>query len=222
MKNILVIDTSDNILKLALTINGKSFFCYEVNAQKHVEILIPRIKSLFEEANAEVKALNEIYVCCGPGSFTGLRIGITTAITLSFSLNVPVFGFCAFSVFDYLVKDKDVLFPLVDGKKHQFYCTFITEKFNSNELFDYTYDEIKEKLHTMNGQITVCGKDSSLIKENLISDGFNCKFEYEDGYSSQDMLNYILSLPENHGLLYPEPIYIRKSEAEIELMNRKK
>lgn len=222
MKNLLVIDTSDNILKLALTIDNKKYFCYEPNAQKHVEILIPRIKDLFIEAQSDVKQLHEIYVCCGPGSFTGLRIGITTAITLSYSLNVPVYGFCCFSIFDFLIKQRNVLLPLVDGKKHQFYCSFIGQKFDSKELHDFTYDEICTKLKTFDGKITVCGKDLGLIKQNLISDGFNCDFLYEEGYSSQDMLDYITSLPEENGLSYPEPIYIRKSEAEIELLNRKK
>ena len=229
LKNILVIDTSDNILKIALHCGEQDYYVCEENTQRHVEILIPKIKELFESANADVKSLNEIYVCCGPGSFTGLRIGIATAITLAYSLSIPVYGFCAFSVYEYQILHRQVLVPLVDGKKHQFYCAFITDKFNPNDpdqLFDFAYADILDTISTAKPvKVTFAGKDVSLIEQNLQEDLKKAGIEYEwlfpNNYTPQQMLEYIRNLG-HHSLKYPEPIYIRKSEAEIELMNRLK
>ena len=230
MKNILVIDTSDNILKLALQIGGKPYFICEENTQRHVEILIPKIKELFDSANADVKSLDEIYVCCGPGSFTGLRIGIATAITLAYSLNIPVYGFCTFSVYEYLIPHRQVLVPLVDGKKQQFYCAFITEQFNPNDpdqLFDFAYSDIFDTINTAKpSKVTFAGKDVSLIEQKIQEDlgktGIEYEWLFQNNYTPQQMLEYIRNLGDNHNLKYPDPIYIRKSEAEIELMNRTK
>ena len=228
MKNILVIDTSDNILKLALQIGDKPYFVCEENTQRHVEILIPKIKELFETAQSDVKSLEEIYVCCGPGSFTGLRIGIATAITMAFSLSIPVYGFCTFSVYEYLIPNKQLLIPIIDGKKHQFYCSLITQsKFdpnNTDELFDWTYSDILDAIGAAkNVKVTsFAGKDVSIIEQSLKNDGVNYEWLYQNNYSPQEMLNYILSLGDKHNLKYPDPIYIRKSEAEIELLNRTK
>ena len=226
MKNILIIDTSDNILKIALHCGGQNYFVCEENTQRHVEILIPKIKELFESANADVKSLNEIYVCCGPGSFTGLRIGIATAITLAYSLNIPVYGFCTFSVYEYLIPNRQVLIPLVDGKKQQFYCAFITENFNPNDpdqLFDFAYTDILDTIRTAKpSKVTFAGKDVALIEQRLKEDNVNYEWLFQNNYTPQQMLEYIQSLGDNHNLKYPDPIYIRKSEAEIELLNRTK
>ena len=226
MKNILVIDTSDNILKIALHIEGQSYFVCEENTQRHVEILIPEIRDLFTETGHSVQDLHEIYVCCGPGSFTGLRIGIATAITMAFSLQIPVYGFCTFSVYEYLIPNRQTLVPIVDGKKHQFYCSFITDRFNpdnQDELFDFDYDTIKDTLSSSpKVRVTFAGKDVSLIEQQLQNDGIDYEWQYRNNYTPQEMLDYVLSLGDNHSLKYPNPIYIRKSEAEIELMNRLK
>ncbi len=226
MKNILVIDTSDNILKIALHCCGKDYFVCEENTQRHVEILVPKIKELFETSQSDVKSLNEIYVCCGPGSFTGLRIGIATAITMAFSLSIPVYGFCTFSVYEYLIPKRQVLVPLVDGKKQQFYCSFITKQFNPNDadqLFDFAYSDILDTINTVKPvKVTFAGKDVSLIEQRLKDDNIDYEWLFPNNYSPQQMLEYILSLGDSHNLKYPDPIYIRKSEAEIELLNRTK
>lgn len=57
------------------------------------EKLLPLIDSLFKENKIMLKDLKAIFVVVGPGSFTSLRIGITVANTLAFSLNIPVIGF---------------------------------------------------------------------------------------------------------------------------------
>ncbi|MCG8572730.1 MAG: tRNA (adenosine(37)-N6)-threonylcarbamoyltransferase complex dimerization subunit type 1 TsaB, partial [Spirochaetes bacterium] len=94
--NFLTIDSTSSLLKIALHVDNKSRVCNIPDQFKHVETLIPSIEKLFEEEKLSPDQLSHIAVCCGPGSFTGIRIGVTTAISLAFSLNSKVFGFSVF------------------------------------------------------------------------------------------------------------------------------
>lgn len=87
----LFIDTSSDQSKVALMRDG-----YELasdvweSAHNLGADLLPHIYSLLKKNGIETKQLAAIAVHPGPGSFTGLRVGITTANTLAFSLNIPV------------------------------------------------------------------------------------------------------------------------------------
>lgn len=88
---ILGIETSGDLCSVAIMINEKSF--YEVNIlEKHVHSkkILELINLLLKEASLELKQLSHIAVSMGPGSFTGLRIGLATAKGLGFGSNIPI------------------------------------------------------------------------------------------------------------------------------------
>ena len=89
----LAIDTSTENISLALTQNGRvlaelTWRC----GQNHSVELLPRLTYLMERAGADLKSLSGVVVAIGPGSFNGLRVGVTTAKGLAFSLNIPLAG----------------------------------------------------------------------------------------------------------------------------------
>ena len=88
----LIIDTSKNqSISLELLQNDKSLAKKEFEAAfSQAEKLLPEIDSLLSTINKTVKDLKEIKVANNGGSFTALRIGIVTANTLAYSLNIPV------------------------------------------------------------------------------------------------------------------------------------
>ncbi len=92
MKIILIIDTSDSQkITVALEVNGKKMEkAVERNAK--AQIVLPMIEVLLKENKLELKNISEIKVNIGPGSFTGLRVGITVANMLGSLLNIPVNG----------------------------------------------------------------------------------------------------------------------------------
>ena len=57
---------------------------------KHSVVTMPSIRTILNNNNIDVKELNEIIVCNGPGSFTGSRIAVTIAKTMAYSLNIPI------------------------------------------------------------------------------------------------------------------------------------
>ena len=88
------IETSGSNLSIALE-DGRRHVggCDENIGRGHAERLIPLIAELLSRAG--VSRVDEISVCVGPGSFTGIRVGVSAARALALAWNVPVFGFTA-------------------------------------------------------------------------------------------------------------------------------
>jgi tRNA threonylcarbamoyl adenosine modification protein YeaZ len=89
----LAIDTSTNTVSLALTQESEilaelSWRC----GQNHTTTLLPHLASLLSQTGSGLKSLDTIVVARGPGSFNALRVGISTAKGLAFSLGIPIVG----------------------------------------------------------------------------------------------------------------------------------
>ena len=92
MKNILYIDTSDNQkTKVSLATNGKKIH-KEESLHHASQNLLPLIEKLLKENNLTPQDLSEINVNTGPGSYTGLRVGIAVANVLGTQLRIPING----------------------------------------------------------------------------------------------------------------------------------
>jgi len=89
----LAIDTSTNIAGIALSHQGETLIELTWrSAQNHTVELMPNIARLLQQVNIEANAIEAIIVAKGPGSFNGLRVGISTAKGLAFSLDIPLLG----------------------------------------------------------------------------------------------------------------------------------
>ena len=89
---ILVIDTIERrAIKLGLFQKDLKFF--EIKTENQSEEILPEIEKLLTQKKTTLKDLTTIIVNLGPGSFTGVRIGITVANTLAWSLDIPVVGY---------------------------------------------------------------------------------------------------------------------------------
>ena len=90
--NYLAIDASTEACSVALQVNNKVYSRYELCPQSHSLRLLPMIDSVLAEANVTLSALNGLIFGQGPGSFTGVRIGVGVAQGLAFAANLPVVG----------------------------------------------------------------------------------------------------------------------------------
>lgn len=87
----LFIDTHGKNVLIILFKDGKILEKIDIETMnKHSVVTMPSIRQILENNNCNVKDLNEILVCNGPGSFTGSRIAVTIAKTMAYSLNVPI------------------------------------------------------------------------------------------------------------------------------------
>ncbi len=221
--NILAFDTSQDNLKIGLLSGGKTAYCDMDMGLKHIENLLPEIDRLYKSIGEDKSATNYIGVCCGPGSFTGIRIGIAAALGFSFGRMTACFGFSVFDVYKYLSGEcsSDVVVPVIDAKKERFYCAFIEEN-GSYEMLDITPGELITKAAGFKDKkIIFTGRDFKLLKEKASID-FDYSYQFENGFGAKELVDYSKSLIESAAALEPpKPIYLRKSEAEIELLKSK-
>jgi tRNA threonylcarbamoyladenosine biosynthesis protein TsaB len=93
---LLALDTATAAVTVALH-DGSSVLAerHQLDARRHAELLAPMIEAVLAEAGAERTALTAICCGVGPGPFTSLRVGLATARTLGFALDLPVHGVCS-------------------------------------------------------------------------------------------------------------------------------
>lgn len=90
---ILHIDTKDQkIIKVSLKKRGKVVKSLTEENEYGSQVLLPLVIKLLRVTNTELHTLKGIEVETGPGSFTGLRVGVSVANALAFALNIPVNG----------------------------------------------------------------------------------------------------------------------------------
>ncbi|MER2063327.1 MAG: tRNA (adenosine(37)-N6)-threonylcarbamoyltransferase complex dimerization subunit type 1 TsaB [Alkalibacterium sp.] len=96
---ILAIDTSNQLMSVALIEDSRLIIEGTVNVKRNHSIqLMPAIEEIMKEAEWKPKDLTRIIVAKGPGSYTGVRIGVTVAKTLAFSLDIDLVGVSSLEV----------------------------------------------------------------------------------------------------------------------------
>ena len=89
----LFIDTTDNTkIIISLAIDGEKDRVIKQLKRQRSQIVLPVIETLLEKHNLRLQDITNIQVHTGPGSFTGVRVGVSIANTLSFSLGIPANG----------------------------------------------------------------------------------------------------------------------------------
>lgn len=91
MNIILIIDTSSNEkIKVGLILNRNEFIIEQKLDKQKAQAILPLIEKILKENKITLKDITQIQVNPGPGSFTGIRVGLTVANTLAFLLKIPV------------------------------------------------------------------------------------------------------------------------------------
>ncbi len=87
----LILDTADNKkITVGLIINGKKDIQTKKIASNKTQIILPMIDEVLKKHSLKQEDLSEIRINPGPGSFTGLRVGLSIANALSFALKTPI------------------------------------------------------------------------------------------------------------------------------------
>jgi len=125
---ILGLDTSSARLSLALWENGRMLeehACF--SDRRHNEIILPALESLLLKINRAACDLSGIVVGLGPGSFTGVRVGISTAQGLGQSLGIPVAGVSSFLAVAAGSRSNNAL-VIADARQNMLYAAFYRKK----------------------------------------------------------------------------------------------
>ena len=116
--NFLIIDTSGQDSSIALIKKEGTLFTLSIPLARQSIHLLPSIRSLLEEHDLSLSDLSFIAIGIGPGSFTGTRVGVMTAKTLSYGKNIPLIPFCSLMRF---IPHEGSFISIVDAKSPGFY-----------------------------------------------------------------------------------------------------
>lgn len=169
----LLIDTSNQPLAVSLVKEKEVLLNYQSNIKKNHSLqLMPVIESMMNEAGIQPSDLQEIVVANGPGSYTGLRIGITTAKTLAYALNIPIYEVSSLKALAHTVSNDDKwIVPIFDARR-DFVFTGIYQYQESKliEMKEDCYISIQELQAILNGQqkdYVFVGVDALRLAEKL-------------------------------------------------------
>ena len=124
----LYIDTSSSYLNTALVEDNNLLASInEEFGQSLSEVVVPKIVSMFQENNIEPKDIDKIIVVNGPGSFTGIRIGITIAKVYAWSLNIPITTIDSLGAMAISSNAKKVHIPMINARRGYVYGAIYDE-----------------------------------------------------------------------------------------------
>src|SRR5690625_2943913 len=117
--NILAIDTATDVMGVALTKDGHLKGELLTNLQKNHSVrLLPCINHVMEEVDMVTVDLTKIIVYKGPGSYTGVRIGLSTAKAMAWALEIPIVGVSSLEVLAYQGRHSNMLIsPFIDARR---------------------------------------------------------------------------------------------------------
>ncbi|MEG9487463.1 tRNA (adenosine(37)-N6)-threonylcarbamoyltransferase complex dimerization subunit type 1 TsaB [Mannheimia indoligenes] len=90
MTTILALDTATEACSVALLHNGKISTLDEISPRSHTQRILPMVDELLTQANIQIKDINYLVFGRGPGSFTGVRVGVSVAQGLAMGANLPI------------------------------------------------------------------------------------------------------------------------------------
>ena len=164
----LAIDTSCLTASCAVVEDGKVISELTVqNGKTHSQKIIPMIKSVLELIDKDFKNVDLFAAATGPGSFTGLRIGVVTIKGLAYSLKKPVCGIPTLDALAYSMPDfKGIIIPMLDARNNQVY-TALYKKDESgfvklSEDMGITIEELMEQIQKNNQEIMILGDATPL------------------------------------------------------------
>jgi tRNA threonylcarbamoyladenosine biosynthesis protein TsaB len=121
---------------VSLAKDGQTILCKEIAEQgySHAERLHVFIEEILKETNVKIQELHAVAVSKGPGSYTGLRIGVSTAKGLCYALGIPLIALDTLQVLAHQVSvDNGIIVPMLDARRMEVYSA----------IFDKNHDNIK-------------------------------------------------------------------------------
>ena len=209
---ILAIETSTRAASVAVGFDGKIFAeSLRESPQSFSETLMPQVEEVIKISGA-FENLDAVAVSIGPGSFTGLRIGLATAKALAYAWKIKIIGVPTLHALSYNFPCAKVL-PLIDAQKNRAYCQLFENFLPLSKLEVKPIDEVVKEAGELDGEIFLCGDVLHKIKiplpPNVRLAPPNLKMPRASSVAlcAEDLKTF-------DNVMNLEPLYIRRAEAE--------
>ncbi len=231
---ILAIDSSGLVASVAVVTEERLLAEYTVNNKKtHSQTLLPMLDEIVKILELELKEIDAIAVAGGPGSFTGLRIGSSTAKGLGLVLNKPIINIPTVDALAYNLYGTDRLIcPIMDARRNQVYTGIYG--YNKEGFLILVpqkavgIEEIAAEINQMGREVIFLG-DGVEVYEDKLREIMAVPFSFAPVHLSKQRAAAVGAL----GIIYykkgivenadtHEPTYLRLSQAERELIEKEK
>ncbi|MEK8178711.1 tRNA (adenosine(37)-N6)-threonylcarbamoyltransferase complex dimerization subunit type 1 TsaB [Flavobacterium buctense] len=175
MNYILNIETATKNCSISLAKDGQTVFCKEIAEQgySHAEKLHVFIEDILKEAGKSVRDLKAIAISKGPGSYTGLRIGVSAAKGLCYALQIPLISVDTLQVLAQKVTRNDgLIIPMIDARRMEVYSAVFDAnhqkimEVQAEVLTENSYADITETVYFVGDCQEKC--QSVLTKDNFV------------------------------------------------------
>lgn len=224
---ILSIDTSSTICSIALLDNTTVIYEKTIeDALTHSQKLMPMIDVAFQETNLTLKDI-DLYACdIGPGSFTGIRIGISTIKAFIDVYQKPAIGVSSLENLAFLSQKDGILCSLIDAKNENIYGAFFKVEngipYLVDNFFACTIEEFTSYYLTpyLSSSITFVGDGSILYSSKLANRSSH--FHFTDTIKQNAIGIGKIAYTKKHlwNQMPISPLYLKKSQAERMLENK--
>lgn len=214
MVYILNIETATKNCSVSVGLDGKTIALKELSEEQfnHAEKLHVFIQDVLNEAEISLKNLSAIAVSKGPGSYTGLRIGVSSAKGLCYALNKPLIAVDTLEVLAHQINiENGFIVPMIDARRMEVF----TQVFNNDkEVVDEPYALIVEDINSFDklpGEIHLIGDGAQKCKTVLNTD----RFKYYENVlypsaNEMSLLSYQKYNNQNFAdVAYFEPYYLK-------------
>ena len=188
--NILAVDTANENMVIALLVENKIYSRIgNLESKKHNSLIIPFIDEVLIDAKIDISQVDYFACVVGPGSFTGIRIGVSSVNALAFALGKKCVSITSLEEVAFDVKADD-FYCAIDCRHNNFYYARFNNDFtNQIEIGEITLSELE-------------------IKKNVV---------YKTKHSNPNSLIGIAKYKiQNNRFEKPSPLYLKKSQAERE------
>lgn len=176
--NILALDTSHGACSAAVVRDGEIFSAYEQRSREHAEVIMPMIAQVLDEASLGYEALGAIAVTTGPGSFTGVRVGVSTARGLALATSLPLIGVNSLEVMAHMALEKidarvDVLGIVVDARRGEVYMALYSGEGDVISGPAALSPEQAVEMLPDQGQVVLAGSGGALVADAASKTGLS-------------------------------------------------
>ena len=211
---IAAIETATRAASVAVCNEDKFTEITQDSKLTHSETLLPQFKEVLAMSNVTRDMIEAIAVSIGPGSFTGLRIGLAAAKALAYAWDIKIIGVPTLQSLAYHFPFETVM-PMIDAQKNRAYVQVFQRLNQISEIEILNIDEAMNKAATL-GEVVICGDICHKIKSlpaNVKIAPVNMRMPRAVNVAlcARDLL----TAGKIDNVMDIEPLYIRRSEAEV-------
>ena len=187
---------------------------------KQSEKLLPAIDYVMKEIELEPKDLDYTTVTLGPGTFTGLRLGLSSLKALNLPYNIPIYGIPSLEAYAHPYSSAiETVLPLIEAKEDEYFYNFYIRGQRLSQDGDKTTEEILKEVDPETS-VLACGPAAKDFVESVIQNtplySVHCFAPENDATDSLFEIAEQMIADKKEPLQdYDGPLYVRKSEAEL-------